>query len=111
MQIFDLTSLWIGRFIICSVVSFVFVMFAYLFYSYILQTFRFYSLLVKVNKVHKLKDRKYHTLFWYVFVKNGIELALMEQGTSWSGEYFYFSPNKMYIRYPLLDNTIENNKE
>ncbi|MFA7287404.1 MAG: hypothetical protein WC055_00845 [Melioribacteraceae bacterium] len=98
MDTFDILSLWVGRSIICSLISFVLIICVYLLYSYVLQTTRFFSLMLRVNKFHNLKEQKILKLIWYVFFKNGLDLALMEDSSNWSGKYFYFSPKKMYVK-------------
>lgn len=105
MNTFDILSLWLGRWIICSLISFVLAICIYVFYSYIRQTARFFWLLLRVNKFHDLKEQKILKLIWYVFVKNGIDLTLMDDSSSWSGEYFYFSPKKMYVRCKMVGET------
>jgi hypothetical protein len=99
MPVFDFISLWLGRVIICSCVTLAVILIIYLVHSYARQTARFYWLLTKASKRHKLNDGVLKRI-WFVFIKSGVDLALMREGTAWRCGMWFFSTKEMYVINP-----------
>ena len=66
--------------------------------------FRFYFLMLKVLKRFPESNIAGHLklIKYCFFSKRAIDIALMYSGSSLSGEHFYFSTSKAYVKGKLL---------